>query len=225
MTTVPVDTASRSLRRDAARNVEKILAAAMEAFAERGLAVSMADVAERAAVGVGTVYRRFGDKQGLVDAVFTAKIEEVTRLAWSAARQGDAVAAFVEFASSVAEHLASNKGLRQIMLGEDFRPSDTHAAALDQLTSQTAVLVRKAKRTGWLRKDFSATDFPLILMAIGAVRDFGGTQHPELWRRLLGLTIDGMHTDPHLPISLDAPPALTRQQLHAATSADERRQR
>ncbi len=217
MTTIQVEMAPRSLRRDAARNVEKISAAAMAAFAERGLAVSMADVADRSGVGVGTVYRRFGDKQGLIDALFIAEIEEVIGLAWAAARQGDAVAALVEFISTVAERLASNKGLRQIMLAEDFRPSQTHAAALDQLTSHTAVLVKNAKRTGWVRKDFSATDFPLILTAIGAVRDFGASQHPELWRRLLRLTIDGIRADAHPPVGIAAPPALTRQQLHAAT--------
>lgn len=215
MTTMQVEASSRPLRQDAARNMQKISAAAMEVFAERGLAVSMADVAERAGVGVGTVHRRFGDKQVLIDALFTVKIQEVTGLAWIAARQEDAAAALVAFLSTVAEHLASNKGLRQIILAEDFRPSETHAAALDQLTSQTAVLVNKAKRTGWLREDFSATDFPLVLMAIGAVCDFGGSQHPELWRRVLRLTIDGvLHAESQLPVGIEAPPALTRQQLH-----------
>lgn len=187
-------TAARRLRSDAARNVEKISAAAMDVFAERGLAVSMADVAERAAVGVGTVYRRFGDKTGLIDAVFAAEIQRVTRLAEDAALEPDP-SAFVDYLVTIAEQLAANRGLRQLMFTDDFHPGGAHVAAMDRLMALTGVLVDNGQRAGWLRGDVSPTDVPLILMAVGAVADVTAGAHPAPWRRLLRLVVDGMRTD------------------------------
>ena len=209
---------ARRLRSDAAQNVGKIAAAAMEVFAERGLAVSMADVAERAGVGVGTVYRRFGDKAGLIDALFTVEIQRVTDVAEAAAREGDASKAFINYLVTIAEQLAANKGLRQLVLTDEFSPRETHAAALARLDSCTEVLVASAQRDGWLRKDFSIGDFPLIMMAIGAISDSSAPQQPTLWRRLLALTIDGIRVDSRQSFDLTKHPTLTVDELHSVAT-------
>src|SRR5258707_11371813 len=77
--TAPCD-GERPLRRDAERNRRRILEAAGEGFAERGLGVTMDDIAERADVGVGTVYRRFPEKELLVEALFEDRVEELVSL-------------------------------------------------------------------------------------------------------------------------------------------------
>src|SRR5437763_15723704 len=74
-------TAERPLRADAERNRERILAAAREAFAEDGLDVGLHEIAKRAGVGVGTVYRRFPEKEQLIEALFHDRIEEVVGIA------------------------------------------------------------------------------------------------------------------------------------------------
>ena len=72
---------SRPLRKDAERNRQRILAAAAEVFAARGLDVTLDDIAAHAGVGVGTVYRRFTDKDELIDAVFERQLDPVAALA------------------------------------------------------------------------------------------------------------------------------------------------
>src|ERR1700709_2058318 len=75
------ETPERPLRKDAARNRERILAAAGEVFAERGLEVTLDDIAHHAGVGVGTVYRRFRDKEELIDALFDERMDAVLTVA------------------------------------------------------------------------------------------------------------------------------------------------
>ena len=79
----------RPLRRDAARNRQRVLKAASEVFTERGLDVSLDEVARHAGVGVGTVYRRFRTKEELVEALFVDRIEAVAALAEHAAEAPD----------------------------------------------------------------------------------------------------------------------------------------
>src|SRR3954462_1928388 len=76
----------RPLRRDAERTRQRILEAAREAFAEGGLAVTLDEIAHRAGVGVGTVYRRFPDKEELIDALFEERMGELVALAETSLR-------------------------------------------------------------------------------------------------------------------------------------------
>ena len=84
MRTCPT-TAPRPLRKDAERNRERILAAARELFAEQGLTVTLDDIARHAGVGVGTVYRRFPDKEQLIDALFEDRLGEIAAVATESA--------------------------------------------------------------------------------------------------------------------------------------------
>ena len=202
------------LRRDAARNVEKISTAAAAAFAERGLEVTMADVADRAGVGVGTVYRRFGDKHGLITALFEDKVHEVAEIAEAAKDRSGPTEALVELLVRCNELLAANKGLRQLLLSTagDFEP---RADALARLIAVVDALVADAKRAGWLRDSFAPSDFPILLIAVQAVRDLGGDTHPELWRRTLQVLVDGIRSDSRKPIDVITPPALSEEQTQS----------
>ena len=90
-------TSERPLRADAERNRQRILDAAADLFAERGLQVSLDEVAERAGVGVGTVYRRFPDREALIDALFQVRVEEFIGIAREAAADPDAWAGLTRF--------------------------------------------------------------------------------------------------------------------------------
>ncbi|NDK91085.1 TetR/AcrR family transcriptional regulator [Gordonia desulfuricans] len=190
------------LRSDAARNVERITVAASEAFAEHGLEVTMADVAERAGVGVGTVYRRFGDKAGLVDALFTSQVDAVVMSMDAVSRAEDPATSFVDHLAELCAQLAENKGLRQIVLQEVRSPGAAQSAALERIIPASDVMVDRLKELGWMRQSFHGADVPLILAAVGAARELGGAAHPALWRRTLRLMVDGMRQDSRIPADI-----------------------
>ena len=108
--------APRPLRRDAERNRQLILRAAAEVFTSRGLQASLDDVAQHAGVGVGTVYRRFPDKEALVEALFEERIQAVVALAEKALAEPDSWAGLVSFLESACTELATDHGLREILM-------------------------------------------------------------------------------------------------------------
>ena len=107
------------LRRDAERNRRRILAAAAEAFAEGGLAVTMDEIARRAGVGVGTVYRRFPDKELLIEALFEQRIDELVVLAEAAREDPDPWHGLVHFLETALALQAAGE-LRPDVAGPDL---------------------------------------------------------------------------------------------------------
>ncbi|MDL9936629.1 TetR/AcrR family transcriptional regulator [Gordonia sp. ABSL1-1] len=212
----------RGLRSDAARNIERITAAAMAAFAECGIEVAISDVAERAGVGVGTVYRHFGDKDGLIKALFDAKVVEVTEMIETALDRDTPEDAFMNVCMAAAELFAENRGLRQLLLDGSAPTTEYSLAAIDRLIPAVDAIVANAQAVGWLRESFSSSDFPMMMLALGAVRDVGGRgAHPEIWRRILLLMIDGVRPDSREPSDLPVPPPLTSDQTTALLATQE----
>src|SRR5580765_2828224 len=107
---------ARPLRRDAERNRQRILAAAAEVFNERGLEVSLDEIARYAGVGVGTVYRRFRTKEELIEALFMDRLDMVAALGEEAFASPDPWAGLVSFMERMAEIMAGNLGLRQMLM-------------------------------------------------------------------------------------------------------------
>src|SRR5947199_7555754 len=103
------------LRKDAARNRERLLAAARELFASRGLDVTLNDIAHHAGVGVGTAYRRFANKQEVIDALFEQRMREVADVARAALAEPDAWTGLVDFVSQAMQMQFGDRGLTQIM--------------------------------------------------------------------------------------------------------------
>src|SRR5262249_49101238 len=108
--------AARPLRRDAERNRQRILQAAAEVFTEQGLRATLDDVADRAGVGVGTVYRRFPDKEALVEALFTERLDKLVGFAEQALADPDPWAGLVDLLERAATIMAGDRGLRQILM-------------------------------------------------------------------------------------------------------------
>src|SRR5438552_8871279 len=106
---------TRPLRRDAERNRQRILTAAAEVFNERGLDVSLDEIARHAEVGVGTVYRRSRTKEELVEALFMSRLDAVAAIADQAFAPPDPFSGLVSFMEKMAEIMAGNLGLRQML--------------------------------------------------------------------------------------------------------------
>jgi len=196
----------RPLRRDAERNRQRILAAAAEVFTERGLDATLDEVARQAGVGVGTVYRRFPDKESLVAELFRDRIDElvtVAEQACAAADPGPALTSYLEF---VAATLAGDLGLRQLMMFATY-DRDQVCYARDRMFPVINRLVERAQAAGQLRADFRATDVKLIGFMLASVAEYAASIGPDLWRRYLTMLIDGLRParDTVTPLPVRAP--------------------
>lgn len=180
-----------TLRRDAERNRARILEAAQRGFAERGLGITLDEIARLAGVGVGTVYRRFPNKELLIDALFEDRIGEVAALAEAALGDPDGWRALTGFLEGAIALLAGDRGLRELVLGSRYAQNRVeHARArFKPLVEQ---LVARAQEQGSLRADFRATDFPLMLFMLDAVIATTRELDPDTWRRALGIVLDGL---------------------------------
>ena len=181
----------RLLRRDAERNRQRILAAAAEVFTERGLEASLDDVARHAGVGVGTVYRRFPDKASLADALFDERIDALVEMAERAQAEPDAWRALVSFIEHSAEMLASDRGLRQILMFA-AQGHDRAARARDRMRPAVDRLVKRGQADGLVRADLAATDIPIIEFMLAEVAEYARQVRPTVWRRYLALMLDAL---------------------------------
>jgi AcrR family transcriptional regulator len=181
----------RPLRRDAERNRQRILTAAAEVFTERGLDASLDEVARHAGVGVGTVYRRFADKDELVETLFNERIDEIAERARQALQIPDPWTGLVTFLEQWATILAGDLGLRELLMFASYA-QDRVCYARNTLAPIVGELVERAKAAGQARADLSATDIPFIALMLSGAAEYARLSRPEVWRRYLTLLIDGM---------------------------------
>jgi len=188
---------ARPLRRDAARNRRLILEAAHELFAERGLDVTLDDVARHAGVGVGTVYRRFSGKEELIDALFEEQLDRLVAKAERALGEESPWDAFAGFLVGCTEDLVRDHGLREVILSGAYACARV-VQVRERLTPLAEALIRRAQEAGELRDDFRDTDIPLIEEMLGSVYRFAQSTRPEVWRRYLVFVLDGLRPRPGL---------------------------
>jgi AcrR family transcriptional regulator len=195
----------RPLRKDAARNRQLILDSARELFADRGLGVTLNDIAHHAGVGVGTVYRRFPDKAQLIDGLFEQRLEELVGLAEAAIEDSDPWRGLTGFLERALELLASDRGFKELVLGS---PGGLERAARirQRMLPLASVLVQRARAAGQLRADIEPQDIPIVQLMLSTVIDAAHGVQPELWRRYLDIVLQGLRADPAPPQPLATPP-------------------
>jgi AcrR family transcriptional regulator len=203
------DLSDRPLRRDAERNRQRILAAAGELFTERGLSVTLDDIARHAGVGVGTVYRRFPDKEVLIDALFEQRLDAICAVAEQALAAADPWEGFVLFFERGCELQAHDRGLKEL-LGSSTHGGGCVVDARDRLRWLVTELFDRAKAAGVVRADADPFDAALIFMMLGTVMDRTRDIAPDVWRRYLGLILDGLRpgAPARLPVEPLSPPEL-----------------
>ena len=186
-----VSTTNQQLRKDAERNRQRILDAARELFAERGLGVTLNDIAHHAGVGVGTVYRRFPDKEVLIDTLFQEHLDEWRRLFEEGLDDPDPWHAVVSVHERALELWARNRGLKEIILGSP-QASEFATQQRAQLHPLAAKLIKRAQGAGEVRPDATTQDFGVVMLMIGEVMDAAHGVSPELWRRYLRIALQGL---------------------------------
>jgi AcrR family transcriptional regulator len=157
------------------------------------MAATLNDVAAHAGVGVGTVYRRFANKEELVDALFDDMVDTVAALAREAVADPDAWHGLTTSLEKVCEVQAFDRGLREVMLGTGGGPQ-RQAQVRERVASAVDLLIARAKEQGMLRGDIVGVDIPMIQLMVATVTDHTGP--PDLWRRYLRLLLDGMRSHP-----------------------------
>lgn len=197
-------TTAQPLRKDAERNRQRILEAARELFAERGLGVTLNDIAHHAGVGVGTVYRRFPDKEALIDTLFQEQLDEWQQLFEEGLDDPGPWHAIVTVHERALELWARNRGLKEIVLGSPHA-SERSTKQRVQLHPLAAKLIERARAAGEVRPDATTQDFGVVLLMVAAVMDAAEDVDPDLWRRYLRIALQGLR-----PQNAPLEPLLTR---------------
>ena len=152
------------LRADARRNRELILAAADEAFAEEGLSVSVDEIARRAGVGAGTLYRHFPTKEALFQAVLVAHFDQIASRARDLADRDDPAEALFEFMTCLGEEAASKKNLIDALAGAGVDVHQTAPESKRAVEDAFRQLLVRAQGDGSIRSDVTIDDlFGLIM--------------------------------------------------------------
>jgi AcrR family transcriptional regulator len=183
---------ARALRADARRNREAVLLTAKRLFADEGLDAQMPDVARRAHVGVGTVYRHFPTKDDLIAALVTERFERLAQKAREAVESEDPWTGLADFIRFAAQIQADDRGLCEVMGSrQEMMNAAASAAGLPELAEQ---LVKRAQRSGQLRSDLVWEDIPMIACGVGRIIHGEVGPGTGRWPRLVEIILDGLRT-------------------------------
>ncbi|MBO0826554.1 MAG: TetR/AcrR family transcriptional regulator [Streptosporangiales bacterium] len=182
--------ADRPLRADARRNRDRVLAAAQEAFAEHGVGVPLDEIARRAGVGAGTVYRHFPTKEALFEAVVVHQVDELIEEAAGLARSEDPGAAFFDFLGRLAETATTKRDLTDVLAGSGVDLGAAVAERSEAMMKALGRLLRRGQRAGAVRTDIGMPDLTALLKgAIYAVQVGGDNRTRE---RVFRTITDGL---------------------------------
>jgi AcrR family transcriptional regulator len=192
--TVPEVLSQRPKRADARRNHEKLISAAREAFAEDGTSASLEDIARRAQVGIGTLYRHFPTRQDLLEAAYVDEVEAICRSAADLADlpPWDALVAwlhrFVRFA-------ATKRALAAELIAYIDEDAEVFRSCGASVYTAGQSLLERAQRAGVVRSDTNFTDVGKLVGGIAVIR----TPEPEQIERILDMALDGLRYKPPIP--------------------------
>jgi AcrR family transcriptional regulator len=207
----------KPLRKDAARNRERILEAARDLFQERGLSASLNDIAHHAGVGVGTVYRHFPNKDELIEGLFEQRVAELAARMKRALEDPDPWHGLTAFVRDSTDMQAADRGLKDILVGGHHQ-LERIGKIRATLMPMGEALVSRAHAAGQLREDIVAQDLPVLQAMMSGLIDATVDTSPLLYRRFLDIVIRGMAARPQ-----DEPPltgaALEPEEIDQVLSA------
>jgi AcrR family transcriptional regulator len=186
-TTQATGLAQRPRRADARRNYERLLTAAGEAFAENGTAASLEDIARRADVGIGTLYRHFPTRQDLLEAVYIDEVEEMSRAAADLADL-EPWDALVTWLHQFVRYAATKRALADEMMATIDQDAEVFVACRTAITEAGNMLLRRAQEAGVVRPDTNFTDVGRMVAGIAGIRTADSGQI----ERILDVALDGL---------------------------------
>ncbi|MBF6468588.1 TetR/AcrR family transcriptional regulator [Nocardia beijingensis] len=183
---------TKPLRRDAARNREKLLAAAADVFTEQGLEGSLEEIARRAGVSIGTLYNHFPTRDALIDALLPPRLAAVDEIAARAAAEPDAWTAFTGFVADLLGRFTADRGLLEAFTGDHPAAAQLAQACRRGMSHLSEVLAR-VRDAGALRADATDEDVVNLVWALSLL---GETTGSPSWRRGLEIVFDGLRHRP-----------------------------
>ena len=186
------------LRADARRNRERILAAADAAFAEEGLGVPVDEIARRAGVGPGTLYRHFPTKEALFEAVLVAHMDRLARYGQQLADRDKPDEALFEFVGRLASEAASKRNLVDALFGAgyDIKTASCESKAALEDALQPSL---PSPGAGLVRSDVQPADLMALVMGACALATGARAEKPQ--SRMLAVVYAGLRAEPARPTS------------------------
>ena len=182
---------TRPKRADARRNYEKVLTAAREAFAEGGESTALEEIARRAGVGIGTLYRHFPSRQALLEALYVNEVEEVCRSA-AELDGGDPWEALNEWFERLMGYLATKQALAQELLNYVESDAALFKVCRASLYEAGEPLLERAQEAGVVRRD---VEFPEVMQMVIGIAKIPATD-PAQTEHILRIALDGLRYRP-----------------------------
>jgi AcrR family transcriptional regulator len=187
-----------ALRADAQRNLVRVLDAAREVFAEQGIDAPVNDIAERAGVGVGTIFRRFPTKDDLLVAVVEQRAVQLIEVADAALESSDPGAALRRFMETATAMQIGD--VCWCEAGSEIFGREGIRDLTDVLVGKMGELLTQAQTAGQVRSDVRALDLPVLLMAVAKSGLMLETAVPGAWKRYLAIVLDGLRPEAARPL-------------------------
>jgi AcrR family transcriptional regulator len=178
------------MRADARRSRVKLLQAATAAFAEHGADAPLDDIARRAGVGIGTLYRHFPTRLDLQAAVYTSQVQTVCEAADELLVTTDPEQALIGWVHALAAYLVTKRGLANALIGAVGKDSELMNSCMTAMRDAADRLVDNAKQAGVLRADVSSRDLLRLVHGIAVATE----QSPQDTDRLMALMLDGLRS-------------------------------
>ncbi len=183
---------TRPKRADARRNYEKVLAAAREAFAEGGESTSLEQIAHRAGVGIGTLYRHFPTRQALVEALYVGEVEEVCHSAEELS-EADPWEALNHWFDRLIDYIATKRVLAHELLNNLHADAPVFGECRTALFTAGEPLLRRAQTAGVVRSDVTISQVIQIVIGIAKTP----SSDPAQVEHLVRVALDGLRIQPH----------------------------
>jgi AcrR family transcriptional regulator len=181
---------ARKPRADSARNRQSLIDAAKAGFAEAGLNVSLEEIARRAGVGIGTLYRHFPTREAVVEAVYRRAVEQLAEAAPQLLETSPAAEALHKWMHLFVDYIATKRLIAPSLGAAAGRTSPLHATSAELITRAITMLVKRAVASGDVRKDIDPSDLLRALVGVSYGNPEAGWQASA--RRLIDILMDGL---------------------------------
>src|SRR5258705_9061741 len=183
----------RPTRADARRNFDRLVTAAREAFAEHGTATSLEEIARRAGVGIGTLYRHFPTRQALLEAVYRDQVEALRARADELLRSVPPGAALATWLRDLLEFGRTKRNLTSALLTTLSKDSELLSSCSSMMRGAVTDVLGRAQDAGAARADADPADLLRLVHAISLTTEWAPGDHEQA-DRLLAIVLDGLRT-------------------------------
>ncbi|MGK5734076.1 TetR/AcrR family transcriptional regulator [Streptomyces sp. URMC 124] len=195
MATETTHASPRPMRADARRNYERLLAEARTAFTENGTEASLEDVARRAGVGIGTLYRHFPNRTALMSAVFQGELDGLIARSRELLASPEPCRALMDWLRACVAHASTYRGLSRALLAAQSDEASAMSRCSLPMREAGSLLLARAQAAGAVRADVDIADVMQLTNAISLAAE-QSPDDPRLPDRLLTLTVQGLATEP-----------------------------